>query len=233
MTARTWSTDPARRTGQPVRRNSQEAGGEYGSIWTRFTTPMDRWWAEARRRLSADARAGGWRIRHLHAQLIGDLFARVVDKRTGRLEPSYELIMRTLGLCKQAVADALELLEDLDLLGRRRRFVHISGEGRKASYRQTANAYWFQLPRAAQALLAHKHRDAPPCEAELARRREQAARATAAAAEALRVGCPNARAAALAERRAAAAPRPATPEEEAASIARIRAASVRKSESKS
>ena len=206
-----------RRLLQPVRRHSVPAGSEAQAQRRRARPDMGAWFAAARRRVERDARGGGgWRRHHHAALIVAEKLLGLLDKRTGRLDPSYDTLMRLTGFCRQVVAQALALLRDEGLLGWVRRFRHVEGEGRAARYAQTSNAYWFELPAGAQALLSPKRRPPPPCEAELERRRQADALRERAEAEACVVGDPN-RPAAVAQRLRAQAP----PADEGPSVQRM------------
>ena len=235
MTARTRTAEPAhRRTHDPVHRGSVLAGSEADAIRRRRAPDKSAWFAVARRRLRAHAvSSGGWRRRHAAAAEIGEVLWAHRNRQTGQITPSYDRLAEITGFCRATVAEGLALLRDLDVLSWMRRFVMAKpGKGREAHYAQTSNAYWFELPVGAQALLAHRLRAAPPCEAEAGRRRELAERQRGAELEALDLGDPNAPAAAAARRRQwEARARPEPPGDESASIARMRAGLSRRCES--
>lgn len=163
------------RTGQPVRRDSMEAGS-FEDLF--FAVPVrgecDRMLRAARdaldtgRRLKRAARAEGRKLAGPE-QAIAALTAgaiRVFEElctlarlNRGRVYPSYDRIAAATALGRATVARALHLLEAAGFLVRQRRFVKVEGEGPR--YAQTSNAYRPVLPRALARLLPRWREPAP------------------------------------------------------------------------
>ena len=167
----------ARRTFQPVRRNSYPAGEREGRFW-RPANPKDKWAhiraAEAydRQRKQPGKRNGP--LGHIGVELLRELY-RIVDYKTGRLEPSIDYLMRQLRRSRAAIVQALARLKEHGVLEWIRRTEPTGHEGFGPQVRQITNAYRFCLPAAARRMVERITGKGPvPVDEE--QRREVAAR---------------------------------------------------------
>lgn len=151
-----------KRTGEPVRRHSRLAGRE-GVFWRRTDRQEVRRIVLAAKRYELAGRASGSRNGPLGSVAIEvlELFANLVNFRTGRLEPSIETLMRYLKRSRDAIVRALKALRQHGFLDWLRRYVPTGGEGRGPQVQQTSNAYRLFLPRAAARLLGRMGLAAP------------------------------------------------------------------------
>lgn len=166
-----------RGTGQPVRRDSMEAGSfEHHFFAIPATGECDRMLRAARdaldagRRLKRAARAEG-RVLDKAEHAVAALTAgavRVFEElcalarlNRGRVYPSYDRLAAATALGRATVARALHLLENAGFLARQRRFVRVAGEGAGPRCAQTSNAYRPMLPGALTRLLPRWRRPAP------------------------------------------------------------------------
>lgn len=145
----------ARRTFQPVRRNSYHAGEREGRFW-RPVNPKDKWAhiraAEAydRQRKQAGKRNGP--LGHIALELLRELY-RIVDYKTGRLEPSIGYLMRQLCRSRAAIVQAMARLREHGFLEWIRRTEPTGNQGFGPQVRQITNAYRFCLPAAARRIV--------------------------------------------------------------------------------
>lgn len=161
----------------PVRRNSLEAGTfEEGFFAIPAKGETDRLLRIARRTLDAgrqlrrEARAGT-RILSQSERRIVALSAgavRVYEEilalarlNSGRVFPSYEHLARATSLGRATVARALQILEAIGFLERRRRFRRIDTIGAGPRVKQTSNVYRPTLPQCVLAYLPHWLHPAP------------------------------------------------------------------------
>ncbi|MEX0409793.1 helix-turn-helix domain-containing protein [Aquibium sp. LZ166] len=142
------------RTGEPVRRHSRLAGRE-GVFWRRTDRQSMRQVVLAAKRYELAGRAAGQRNGPLGSVAIEilELFANLVDFRTGRLEPSIETLMRYLKRSRDAIVRALAALRAHGFVDWLRRYVPTGNEGRGPQVQQTSNAYRLFLPPRAARLL--------------------------------------------------------------------------------
>src|SRR3546814_224403 len=104
----------ARRTFQPVRRNSYNVGEREGRFW-RPVNPRNKWAhiraAESydRERKQPGKRNGP--LGHIAIELLRELY-RIVDYKTGRLDPSIGYLMRQLRRSRAATVHALARLKE-------------------------------------------------------------------------------------------------------------------------
>ena len=167
------------RVRDPVRRGSRLAGTCEGAWWR----PTPR--AEARRVVLAAKRyelvgrqAGRRRgpLGHVALEVL-ELLANLVSHRSGRLEPSYAYLMRTLRRSKDAVHQALLSLREhgfLDWL-RRHEKVEVLEDAPGPRVRQVSNAYRLSLPARAARLLGHLLSGKAPLPDDVAQEREDRA----------------------------------------------------------
>lgn len=98
---------------------------------------------------------------------------RLVDFRTGRLEPSMNTIHERTGLSKQTVSEALKRLVEHGFLVRVRRAETIEGAGRGPQVRQITNAYGLRLPKCVAEQVERQLSNGPIPDCELSRREAQ------------------------------------------------------------
>ena len=152
-----------KRTGQPVRRHSREAGRCEGLFWRGMKRQEARQIVLAARRYELVTRQPGARNGALGfvALEILDLMANLVDYRTGRLDPSIDTLMRRLRRSRDAIVRALAALRAHGFLDWLRRYVPTGNEGRGPQVQQTSNAYRLSLPQRALQLLGALARPSP------------------------------------------------------------------------
>ncbi len=83
-----------------------------------------------------------------------ELFANLVNFRTGRLDPSIETLMRYLRRSRDAIVRALKALRQHGFLDWLRRYIPTGNQGRGPQVQQTSNAYRLSLPARALRLSA-------------------------------------------------------------------------------
>lgn len=151
----------ASRPGAPVRRHSRTMPGGEGRFWRPFN-PKHRapFMLAAERydcagRLAARADRNGRKngpLGHVALDVLRELL-RVIDYRTGRLDPAIKTIAQRIGRSTAAVVDALKRLRLHGFLDWLRRYEPTNSPGRGPQVRQTSNAYRVSLPPRALALL--------------------------------------------------------------------------------
>lgn len=154
---------PAERVCAPVRRHSRAAGRCEGVFWRRTDRQQVRQIVLAARRYELAGRQPGTRNGPLGGVAIEllELFANLVDFRTGRLEPSIDTLMRKLRRSRDAIVRALKNLRDHGFLDWLRRYEPTGNKGRGPQVKQTSNAYRLFLPKRARQFLG-RWGDAPP-----------------------------------------------------------------------
>lgn len=147
----------------PVRRQSRAAGRCEGMFWRRTDRQEVRRIVMAAKRYELVTKQPGARNGALGsiALEILDLFANLVDFRTGRLEPSLDTLMRMLRRSRDAISRALKALRAHGFLDWLRRYVPTGNEGRGPQVQQTSNAYRLSLPARALRLLGRYGQTAP------------------------------------------------------------------------
>lgn len=150
-----------RRTHQPIRRHSRPAGSCEGVFWRR----IDR---QERTKLMAAARRYELVTRHerrdeqpntqngalgLMALEVLEYLLNLMDRRTGRLEPSIDYLAAKLRRSRNTIIRALQALRAHGFLDWIRRYVPTGNEGRGPQVQQTSNAYRLFLPARAVRLL--------------------------------------------------------------------------------
>ena len=147
----------------PVRRQSRAAGRCEGVFWRKTDRQEVRRIVMAARRYELATRQPGARSGALGsvALEIVELFANLVDFRTGRLEPSLDTLMRMLRRSRDAISRALKALRTHGFLDWLRRYVPTGNEGRGPQVQQTSNAYRLSLPARALRLLGRYGQAAP------------------------------------------------------------------------
>lgn len=139
---------PAERERTPVRRQSRAAGRCEGVFWRRTNRQEVRQIVLAARRYELACREPGSRNGPLGSVAIEvlELFANLVDFRTGRLDPSIDTLMLKLRRSRDAIVRALKALRSHGFLDWLRRYVPTGNEGRGPQVQQTSNAYRLSLP---------------------------------------------------------------------------------------
>lgn len=154
----------AERECTPVRRHSSAAGRCEGPFWRRTSRQDVQKILLAVKRYELAGRQPGSRSGPLGAVAIElvELFANMVDFRTGRLEPSIETLMRHLKRSRDAIVRALKSLRAHRFLDWLRRYVPTGNEGAGPQVQQTSNAYRLSLPARALRLLGRLGMAPPP-----------------------------------------------------------------------
>lgn len=145
----------AERERTPVRRQSRAAGKCEGVFWKRTNRQEVRQIVLAARRYEIACREPGTRNGPLGGVAIEvlDLFANLVNFRTGRLDPSIDFLMLKLRRSRDAIVRALKALRSHGFLDWLRRYVPTGNEGRGPQVQQTSNAYRLSLPARARKFL--------------------------------------------------------------------------------
>jgi hypothetical protein len=144
----------ARRTFQPVRRDSRHVGEREHLVW-RALGSSNR---EARRFINAMVRAAEWfeernrepgrvngPLGDIGVRVLRELF-RIADWKSGRLEPAILTICARIHRSKTAVVDALRRLKEHGFLKWLRRTEPTDNAGEAGpQVRQISNAYGFDL----------------------------------------------------------------------------------------
>lgn len=150
----------SRRTGQPVRRDSRLKGGE-GRFWQPFNGRNARRYLLAAERYDCAGRMAARRDRtgrkigplgHVGLNVLRELL-RLVDYRTGRLDPALTTLAARTGHSVAGVVAALKRLRQHGFTDWLRRVEPTGNEGRGPRVRQASNAYALLLPKRAEALL--------------------------------------------------------------------------------
>ncbi|MBB2973708.1 helix-turn-helix domain-containing protein [Mesorhizobium sp. RMAD-H1] len=149
-------------SGIRIRRNSFKTGRCEAVFWRRTSRQDVQTIVLAAKRLDRAQRSPGKRNGPLGSVAIEilELFANLVNFKTGRLEPSIETIMRYLKRSRDAVVRALRALRAYGFIDWLRRYTPTLREGRGPQVRQASNAYRLMLPERAKRFLG---RFATPC----------------------------------------------------------------------
>lgn len=154
MTTGLRTAEPeSRRTHQPVRRNSRRVG----SFETNFYRPVRRDQVGAmltaaerfdlRRKRKGDRHGplGAYGVRLLRE------FTRLIDRRTGRLDPALDTLMARLRISRDALVRAIAALVRYGFLEKVRRLEPTGDGGRRGpQVRQATNAYALLIPKGAE-----------------------------------------------------------------------------------
>jgi hypothetical protein len=158
-------TAPGRgeRPAEPVRRHSRLAGRFEGTFWRPFKPKDVGRYLTAAERFDRAGKKPGDRCGPLGTVAIEVLreLLRLVDYRTGRLEPALTTLMARTRRSKDAVVRALAALRHHGFLDWVRRYVPTGDRGRGPQVQQTSNAYRLTLPPAAERLLGRAGEEAP------------------------------------------------------------------------
>lgn len=173
----------ARRTFQPVRRNSYHAGEREHRIWG----PIADTKANARKLIALRLQAAEFYDRrnkepgkrngplgHIGLEVLRQLY-RIVDFKTGRLEPSIDYICGKIRRSRAAVVAAMARLRFHGFLNWIRRTEPTENEGAGPQVRQIPNAYFFGLPERAAAWVKRKLVGGHPPDDDVQRRADAAA----------------------------------------------------------
>lgn len=147
-----------------VRRHSFTAGRCEGTFWRRTGRQEVSRIVLAARRYELTGRMKGGRsgpLGHVAIEVL-ELFAHLVNYRTGQLDPSLDYLMRTLKRSRDAIVRALRALRDHGFLDWLRRYVPTGAKGGGPQVQQTSNAYRLSLPARAARLLARYGQTPPP-----------------------------------------------------------------------
>jgi hypothetical protein len=155
---------PAERCPTPVRRHSYFRGQSERRLWRPTNRQEVRQIVVAARRYELAEKQFGQRNGPLGSVAIEvlELFANLVDFRTGRLDPSLDWIMGKLRRSRAAVVAALKALRAHGFLDWLRRYEPTGNEGRGPQVQQTSNAYRMSLPERARKLLGRYFKAPPP-----------------------------------------------------------------------
>lgn len=139
----------------PVRRQSYLRGRCERPFWRGMNRQDVRQIVLAARRYELAGRQPGRRngpLGHVAIELV-ELFANLVDFKTGRLEPAISTLMIKLRRSRDAIVRALTNLRLHGFLDWLRRYVPVDSDGRGPQVKQTSNAYRMSLPEKAKSLL--------------------------------------------------------------------------------
>lgn len=171
-------TANVRRTGQPVLRNSYFANDKRATaLWTRLAGNN----REARRLIAARMQAAEFYNRKhkekgkrngplgaIGLEVLRELY-RIVDYKTGQLEPAIATLCQRLRRSTDAVCKAMKRLKAHGYLDWVRRSEPIDNPGAGPQVRQITNAYGFGLPRSAALWVSKILGNGPAPDCEIAR----------------------------------------------------------------
>lgn len=145
----------ARQDRVPVRCQSHLASRCEALFWRRTAREDLRRIVLVAKRYELAGRLQGRRngpLGHVGLEVL-DLLANLLDRRTGRLEPSLAWLMGKLRRSRDAIVRALAALRAHGFLDWLRRYEPTGVEGRGPQVRQTSNAYRLIMPSRAARLL--------------------------------------------------------------------------------
>lgn len=154
----------AERERTPVRKSSRPAGRCEGLFWRRITPLEANHIRIAAERYDLATKTPGARNGALGSVALQVLnyLTRLVNDRTGRLDPSIEYLMGKLKRSRDAIVRALKALRAHGFLDWLRRYVPTGNQGRGPQVIQTSNAYRLSLPERARRLLGRLVMSPPP-----------------------------------------------------------------------
>lgn len=171
-----------RRTGAPIRRHSRTAGRCELGFWRPFNPREVARYMLAAERFERVNRETGKRsgpLGPVGLEVLRELL-RLIDYRTGRLEPSLRYLMERLRRSRDAVTRALAALRKAGFLDWLRRWEPTGAkDGEGPAIKQATNAYRLALPATALRLLGRLAGDPPPPVDDEHRREDHAAQARA------------------------------------------------------
>jgi hypothetical protein len=178
--------EPAKRSRsfQPVRRNSYYANDRRAErIWQRLGSNN----RDARRLIAARLKAAEYYnernkqagdregpIGEIGVRLLRELY-RIVDYKTGRLEPAIDTLCQRISRARATVVKYLARLKAHGFLDWVRRSETVDNPGAGPQVRQITNAYGFGLPAVAAAWVKKILGNGPAPDCEIARREADAA----------------------------------------------------------
>jgi len=143
-------------SGAPVRRHSRTAGRCEGVFWRPFDGKESARYmlaAERYERTRREANKRNGPLGPVGLEVLRDLL-RLIDYRTGRLEPAITTLMRRLKRSRDAICRALKALQRHGFLDWLRRWEPVPNAGEAGpQVKQATNAYRLTLPPAAAKLL--------------------------------------------------------------------------------
>lgn len=165
----------AERERAPVRKHSRAAGRCESVFWRKTSRQEIRQVVLAARRYELGCKKPGARNGPLGSVAIEilELFANLVDFKSGRLDPSIETMMRHLRRSRDAIVRALKALRDHGFVDWLRRYVPCERNGRGPQVKQTSNAYRLTIPARAKQFLGRFGTPTPLPEDDEHRRAEQ------------------------------------------------------------
>ncbi|WP_277979694.1 replication protein A [Sphingomonas phyllosphaerae] len=170
------------RTGQPIRRSSYRIGMREGDFWSAFDRRERNARMRAAERYDREGKEPGKRngpLGHIAIEVLREMM-RIIDFRTGRLDPSIDYLAERLRRTRSAVHAALKRLRSHGFLDWIRRFApREDAEPFGPQVRQISNAYRLTLPRSAAELVRRLLGRAPPPDDDVTRRREEEERVAA------------------------------------------------------
>ena len=151
------------RAGEPVRRHSRPQGRVEGVFWRPFRPKDVGRYLTAAERFERTGKKPGDRSGPLGTVAIEVLreLLRLIDYKTGRLEPALLTLMARTRRSKDAVVRALAALRRHGFVDWVRRYIRTGNGGPGPQVQQTSNAYRLALPPAAERLLGRAGEDAP------------------------------------------------------------------------
>lgn len=163
LMARAESTGMVRRTGQPVRHSSYDVGEREGFLWREIDASEINARIRAAEVYDRGSKMAGRRngaLGHVAIEVLAALY-RLVDYKTGRLDPSIDTICLRIRRARSAVVQAMARLKQHGFLSWIRRTEPTGNKGPGPQVRQISNAYVFGLPKAAAAFVGRLLRRAP------------------------------------------------------------------------
>jgi hypothetical protein len=164
-----------RRTFQPVRRNSFNAGEREGRFW-RPVDPKIKWAniraAETYDRQNKEPGKRNGPLGHVALEIVREMY-RIVDYKTGRLDPSIDFLMSKLQRSRAAICAALARLKEHGFIEWMRRTEPTGNEGWGPQVRQISNAYRLCVPKVAKKVVDFITSKKRPLPDDDAHRREQ------------------------------------------------------------
>ncbi|MFT8737231.1 MAG: helix-turn-helix domain-containing protein [Zymomonas mobilis] len=132
-----------RRTPDPVHRDSYDVGEREHSVWKPVNPNEIGAYLEAVDQYSIKTgKVSGKAVRLLK------MMFRMVDFKTGRLEPTLDTICEWVGYSRATIVRLLNQLKDNGFLRWIRRSIKIKADGKGPRRKQTSNAYGFSSPKA-------------------------------------------------------------------------------------
>lgn len=166
----------AHHTGQKVHRHSRKAGTCEGQLWSPFNKAERMARMRAAEQYDRENKQPGKRngpIGHIGLDILREMM-RIVDFKTGRLEPSIEYLADRLRRSKSAIHDALVRLREAGFLNWERRFEPLENpDPFGPQVRQISNAYALTLPKMAADMVRRLLGRAPVPADEVTRRQEE------------------------------------------------------------